>query len=224
MNSMRNTYWNEAGKHQAFVNALEDRCPGIGYTSNVYVNLFLAMSHLYYDAYNNGGCNIEDCYMRDFRHYVEPYLGDKVRLDPFIYGLSNVMETMMDTAIEFIKDKYLDFPVYPCWVNHEKCALSFVDPGGAGDPMAYGKAGWFEVSFGVKDDLLQCYRGYRDITDDVMKQLGADSRRHGTKAPLEQVIHSCEGVSKKEEQSGMREAAKVDAKTERSVSLGEEER
>ena len=35
-----------------------------GTTDNQYMNYFIYMSKLYYDVYNNGACNIEDCYKR----------------------------------------------------------------------------------------------------------------------------------------------------------------
>ena len=165
MSFMDNTYWNSNGKHQAFVDALEDRIPAIGYTSNVHVNLFLAMTHLYYDAYNNGGCNIEDNYMRDYRRHVEPYLGNKVDPQAFIDGNFPKMEAMMDLAIEYIQEKNLDFSLSYRWVNHQERLISMVEPSGDINE----KAAWFKVSFGDLDDLLAWTKGYRDVSDNFVK-------------------------------------------------------
>ena len=165
MAGLKNCYWNGNGRHQAFVEALEERLPGYGYTSNVYVNLFIAMSHLYYDAYNNGGGNIEDCYMRDFQQHIKPYLGDKVDPQAFIYGNDVRMEQMMDIAIAYIQEKNLDFPVYACWVNHMEEKLSMVEPGKDVDT----KGKWHKVTFGDMDEMKEYARTYRDVSEEVVE-------------------------------------------------------
>ena len=172
MSNLENAYWNENGKYQAFVQKLEDRLPAIGYTSNVHVNLFIAMSHLYYDAYNNGGCNIEDCYMQDYQQRIEPYLGDKVDPYAFINGVFVKMEAMMDLAIAHIQEKHLDFPLYFCWVNHNERAISMVEPVG----IEVETDGWFKVSFGDMDDLREWAKGYRDVSDNFVKSPPAQNR------------------------------------------------
>ena len=185
-----NTYWNEKGLFQSFVNMLEPRLPGIGYTSNVYVNIFIAMSHLYYDAYNNGGCNIEDCYMGDFRKHVVLYLDGKVDLDAFIDGNSAKMEAMMNDAIYYIKDKNLEFPLYSCWVNHREQTVSFAQP--PYDIVAQGGwGGWFEITYGDIDDLHSYTKGYRDVTEQFVRQGPAEQ-----KGSLDALIYSCELVNK----------------------------
>lgn len=195
MAGLKNCYWNGNGRYQALVEALEERLPLFGYTSNVYVNLFVAMSHLYYDAYNNGGCNIEDCYMRDYRQRIEPYLGNKVNPDAFIYGNAAQMEQMMDIAIAYIQDKNLDFPVYSCWVNHMERQLSMVEPG-----SDFGtKAEWFKVTFGDMDEMKEYARNYRDVSANFVKsgEDGLDQGVDGATAPeaLDDVIKRCEPVA-----------------------------
>lgn len=182
-----NTYWNEKGFYQDFVNMLEPRLPEIGYTNNVYVNIFIAMSHLYYDACNNGGCNIEDCYMGDFRKHVVTYLGDVVDPDAFIYGNDAKMEASMNAAIFFIKDRNLEFPLYSCWVNHQERAISMVEPFGDIND----KASWFRITYGDIDDLRSFVRGYRDLTEQF-KQRGPENM----KSALDDIIQSCELVNK----------------------------
>jgi len=138
---VENTYWNENGKHQAFLDQASEKMPSIGYTGNPYMNMFIAMSHIYYDAYNNGGCNIEDHYMRDFRRYVHPMLPD-LSVSDFISGREVLMEAAMDRVLEFLKDKPMDFPAYKVWFSYEDKCLSHMEPGEE-DPRV-----WSVLSFG----------------------------------------------------------------------------
>lgn len=149
MFDMKNTYWNKNGKYQRFVDGLEHRTPGHGYTSNVYVNVYLVMAHLYYDAYNNGGGNIQESYAKDFYHRVEPYLGNKVDINAFLNEDFVKMESMMNTAIEFIKDKNLEFPIYSFWCNHDIQTVSDYKPIGELAEKGY----WFEATFGEPEEL-----------------------------------------------------------------------
>lgn len=68
------TYWNHEGKYQEWVNKIEETTPSMYDTDNKYMNIFLAFSNIYYDIYNNGGGNIEDCYM-DKVSIIEDFLG-----------------------------------------------------------------------------------------------------------------------------------------------------
>lgn len=164
MFDMKNTYWNNNGKYQEFIDGLTDRTPGHGYTCNVYANIYLAMTHLYYDAYNNGGGNIEDNYAKDFHIRVEPYLGDKVKLKAFLDVDSEKMEDMVNIALEFIKDKNLEFPIYSFWCNHEAKMISEHKPEGEIAEKGY----WFELTFGEPEEMDKyktswCSK-YQDVT------------------------------------------------------------
>lgn len=55
---MEKTYWNSLGKYQDEVDRINKLVPSRGRTDNRYMNLFLVASNLYYDMYNNDGCNI----------------------------------------------------------------------------------------------------------------------------------------------------------------------
>lgn len=96
---MEKSYWNNNGKYQKFVNRINKIMPDWGYTENKYMNLFIDISKLYYDCYNNGGCNIKDFYMDrvanvkkyinlDIRRFIreEKYREDKTS-QVFIYLL-----------------------------------------------------------------------------------------------------------------------------------------
>lgn len=187
MFDMKNTYWNNNGKYQDFINELTDRTPGHGYTSNVYANIYLVMAHLYYDAYNNGGGNIEDAYAKDFRYRVEPYLGDKVKIKAFLDVDSAKMEDMVNIAFEFIKDKNLEFPIYSFWCNHEAQMISEHKPEGELAEKGY----WFELTFGEPEEMDKYKTNWcskyqdvsvdksvevRDFLDDVIKDCAAQVR------------------------------------------------
>lgn len=171
MNDFKKTYWNKNGKHQRFVDGLEHRTPGHGYTSNVYANIYLVMAHLYVDAYNNGGGNIQDCYAGDFRTRVEPYLGDKVKINAFITEDFSKMEAMMNTVIEFIKDKNLDFPIYSFWCNHEAQAISASKPVGELADKGY----WFEASFGEPEEMERFKKDWCSKYVDLTREFPLDN-------------------------------------------------
>ncbi len=163
---MEHCYWDDTGKYQKLANELDEKAPMFGYTSNTYVNLYLAMVHLYYDAYNNGGVNIADCYMPDLRNNVIPHLPN-ISAYPFIHCKYETMEQMMDQALEYIRDKDLSFPVYTVWFNHDRGLLSHVQP--PADKLD----GWAAVTFGEKDLLNDyCTRRmgnshFHDVTEEV---------------------------------------------------------
>lgn len=162
-----NTYWSGNGKHQEFAEQLTDKLPNFGYTSNVFMNLFIAMTHVYYDAYNNGSCNIDDCYAADFEHFVSPYLPD-IDLDDFRGVLESRMEESMDKMFEYLEGKPLDFPVYTTWFSFEENSISHIEPHFAGAQ----EAGWHPVTFGMEDEQAdwckkQLSNGRQDVSFDI---------------------------------------------------------
>ena len=168
---MENTYWNGCGKHQDFLEQLEEKAPGHGFTSNVFMNLHLTMANLYYDAYNNGGGNIEECYARYYAQNVQPYLPD-IRLEPFLNCDFPVMEQMMDRALEYLQDKPLDFPLYTVWLNGKGDEFSHIEPV---FPEAQ-QEGWRPVTFGMEDELNK-WCSVRGFTDrDVSYEIEAKNK------------------------------------------------
>ena len=167
---MEHTYWNHQGKHQQFLDQLESRTPHFGYTSNVYVNLLLTMSHLYYDAYNNGGGNIYDgVYTRQFRSFVEPHLNKQVDLDTFSSCLYDKMETMMDLALEYISDKDLSFPVYTVWLDTAGNTMSRADP----SESDTNSSKWTPVTFGSPEELEKWFSLRKSSTKDITQEIQA---------------------------------------------------
>lgn len=164
---MENTHWSGNGKYQEFARQLTDLQPNYGYTSNVFMNLFIAMTHVYYDAYNNGGCNINDNYAPDFEHFVSPYLPD-IDLDDFRHECFALMEQSMDKMFQYLEGKPLDFPVYTTWFNFKENAISHIEPHFDGAK----EVGWSPVTFGMEDEQAdwckkQLSNGRKDVSFDI---------------------------------------------------------
>lgn len=136
------TYWEGTGMYEEQVTVLNAAMPSIGYTDNVNMNLFIAMSHLYYDAYNNGGCNIEDCYDKDFHLYVEP-VAPFVVLEDFAECRFSKMEKQMDKVLEYLKDKSISHTVYTVWDNFDEKKVSQTEQT---------EPGWAAVTFGSEKE------------------------------------------------------------------------
>lgn len=54
---MANTYWNHNGKHQLLSDALQHLIPATGKSDVAHIELLRCLNNVYYDIYNNGGCN-----------------------------------------------------------------------------------------------------------------------------------------------------------------------
>ena len=48
---MKQIYWNRQGKHQKWVDEINETTPDMYYTENKYMNVFIAMNNIYYDVY-----------------------------------------------------------------------------------------------------------------------------------------------------------------------------
>lgn len=187
---MEKSYWNEAGKHQAFCDIALDKAPSFGYTSNIYLNSLIAMSHLYYDAYNNGGCNIEDVYQRDFNTYVKPLFPNFDILD-FIYGNEMKMEQTMDRLLEYLQDKPLDYEVYSIWWSYNDKVLTRVEPTDKSGPE------FSPVTFGNPETLNRwcaeqiAFCHVKDITDEVtLKNKAIEEASLGKESVLPELCYS----------------------------------
>ncbi|MEC3269816.1 MULTISPECIES: hypothetical protein [Bacillus cereus group] len=146
---MENTYWNSNGKYQKELDNLRGLMPGIGMTSNQYMNLYITASKVYYDVHNNGGCNLADCYDKKIRDYIMPFSDDikslrlNVQMKTLIKNFENEkkLEAFMDEIILYLQDKDLTckkYIVFHDWKNKELCMSE--------------KEGFKEVSFGNKED------------------------------------------------------------------------
>ena len=166
---MENTYWNETGKHQSFISEALDKAPSFGFTNNSYLNALISLSNLYYDTYNNGGCNIDDRYIRDFKKHAESFVSHSV-LCSFVNENHAEMERNMDLFLEYLKDKSLDYDAYNVWISYDDKCFSLVKP-----PENDGKQ-WTPVTFGdIAVRSCWCsdqemFLGFRDITAVIESQ------------------------------------------------------
>lgn len=146
---MENTYWNENGKHQKEVEKLNKLLPSNGMTKNMYMNLFITVSNVYYDVYNNDGCNLADCYEDVIREYIMPFADDikslrlNVQMKTLIRNFKNEtkLERFMDEVVLYLQDKDLNFEMLQVFFSNEKEELS-----------KNMKEGFSDVTFGLQED------------------------------------------------------------------------
>ena len=124
---MKNTYWNNNGKHQQEIEKLNLLMPDFEYTGNQYIDLFITMSHVYYRVYNDGD-SIFDSEDR-VEKYVKPF---EKEIDFKVYKdyKGKELEQLIDRIIEFIRDKDLNYTEYAVYVNHDTKQLSMVEKEG----------------------------------------------------------------------------------------------
>ncbi|MDX5808477.1 MULTISPECIES: hypothetical protein [Bacillus cereus group] len=146
---MENTYWNSNGNHQEELNRINSLKPSWGMTTNKHMNLFITASKVYYDVYNNGGCNLSDCYEEKIREFIIPFADDikSLRLDVQVKTLiknfnnKKKLERFMDEVILYLQDKDLNFKILRVFFNYKKEELS-----------KNNKEGFLEISFGLQNE------------------------------------------------------------------------
>lgn len=90
------------------------------------MNLFIRVSCIYYDVYNNGECNLNP-YIEDIKKYVLPF-NDEFRMNfdtedkKIIRSLKNkrILENVMNRVLELVKDEDLTYTIYEVYYNREK--------------------------------------------------------------------------------------------------------
>lgn len=145
---MMNSYWGNYGKYQKELDKLNELTPDCGMTENKYINLFLTISNIYYDVYNNGGCNLRDNYPKRIENYLAPFSDElktlrlNVTLNTLIKNFKNEekLEAFMDEVIMYLQDKDLEYKMYTVFFNHETEELSKVE-----------KEGFNRITFGLED-------------------------------------------------------------------------
>lgn len=148
---MKKSYWTGNGRHQDTVTNLEGLIPNIGYTSSKWLNVFICLGKLYHDYYNNGGGNIEDCYLQYVDLYIRP-LFPAFDVTPFISGPDTAVERQMDIVLNVlgrVSAEEFQVEVFHLWFNDRDKLLSF-DPISKGDSLSE----WHEVTFGSQRDQL----------------------------------------------------------------------
>lgn len=148
---MEKSYFNGTGYYQDIVSKLERLTPNIGYTSSKWLNVFICLGKLYHDYYNNGGGNIEDCYLRDVELYIRP-LFPAFNVTPFIDGPEEAVERQMDIVLNVlgrVSDNEFQTELFSLWFNDQDKLLSF-DPVSKAD----GLPEWHKVTFGSQKHQL----------------------------------------------------------------------
>lgn len=172
---MKNTYWNHNGKYQAQVDEIEKLVPSFGYTYNPKMNLFLLISHLYYDAYNNGGGNIADCYTTDYEKYIPEDLRQIIKLEHFADVRRDKIENAMDIVLEHLHGADLHYPVFSLWRNNKAKQYCFTEQTGEH---------WFPVTFGSIVEKISYAR-------DMEKSLGYCRLTLPKKSPFKEIPALC---------------------------------
>ena len=151
MEMLKKSYWEGTGKHEELLTKLKKASPDWGYTGNGYLDCYIAFAHLYYDAYNNGGGNIKDCYKKDVKRYILPLFSD---FDWHIfYNCQHAeMEEWGDRIIERVANEDIRYLIWQVDFNEQAQELRMHDPvicsaenAGSFEEKA---EGWSSITFG----------------------------------------------------------------------------
>jgi hypothetical protein len=125
---MKKTYWNRQGKYQEWVDEISATMPDMYYTDNKYMNVFIAMSNIYYDIYNNGGCNIQDGCYKDALKYIHGFIGkfnSRTAIKDYDY-----LEDKANEVFEKLMEKDLSFENHGFWNNGRDSKVSMNEQSG----------------------------------------------------------------------------------------------
>lgn len=149
MADMTNTYWNNEGKHQEAVERLNEQAPSWGMTDNKFMNLFIVASTVYYDVYNNGGCNLKDSFSERVETYLLPFEGElkslrlNVKMETLFRNFKNSdkLERFLDEVVLYLQDKDLSYDKHSIYFDNVKEELSRTEI-----------EGYMVITFGNKED------------------------------------------------------------------------
>jgi len=68
---IKNKYWNSKGKYQKEYDKLWKSVPDSGECEDEDLEILRINSKLYYDYYNNGFCNLYDCFKRELETFLD---------------------------------------------------------------------------------------------------------------------------------------------------------
>ena len=101
-------YWNGDGKYQDWYDKIADTMPSMYDTDNSNMNLFIYMSRLYYDIYNNGGANVSDS--KKYQKEIDAIASivKKFRISKAIID-HTYLEECTNMVFQYLQDKDLSF-------------------------------------------------------------------------------------------------------------------
>lgn len=127
------TYWNGNGKYQEWVDKINETMPSMYNTDNKYMNVFIAMSNIYYEIYNNGGGNIVDGCYTDSLKLIHRFIGkfnSRTAMNDLKY-----LEEKTNEVFEKLMDKDLSFVNHGFWNEWRERKISMTEQ--VGDDWAY---------------------------------------------------------------------------------------
>ena len=131
-------YWNSNGKYQEWVDKVLKTMPDMYSTDNEYMNIFIEMSNLYYDIYNNGGCNFRADKVERIKSIVKGFKISKARTD------HEYLEDAANHVFEFLMDKDLSFENHGFWNEWNKHLLSLSEKTGED---------WIYITCGTQENM-----------------------------------------------------------------------
>lgn len=135
-------YWNGEGKYQEWVDKVNKTIPDMYYTDNEYMNVFIAMSNIYYEIYNNGGCNIMDGSYKDELKVIHGFIG-KFNSRTAMNDL-NYLEDKTNEVFEKLMEKDLSFKNYGFWNEWKERKISMSEQVGEN---------WIYITCGTKENV-----------------------------------------------------------------------
>lgn len=150
-------YWENSGKYQVKANQLQQNMPTMGKTNNEKYNAFIGMVNVYYDVYNNGGCNLSNTRMQDGIKDVKKILKQfNVRrvVTDFAY-----LESKMDELLEKIDVADCQYKAYVFWNEWRQRKVSKTPQTGAD---------WSGIVFGTEKAMQDEYQnrircGFKEV-------------------------------------------------------------
>jgi hypothetical protein len=141
------TYWNSNGKYQKFVDEKLKTIPDMYFTDNEYMNLFIEINNLYYDIYNNGGCNFRLDKVTRIKSVIKNFKISKAISD------YDYLEEITDRIFEYLMDKDLTFENYGFWNEWKNRLISLNKHEGEN---------WSYITCGTKDNMKKEFKIRQD--------------------------------------------------------------
>lgn len=116
MVNYENTYWCEKGKYQKQYDSIKHFVPDSGKSDNPAIELLRCMGNIYYDVYNNGGCNF-DIRHEEIKHLNKFMLYQGIEIDwlglDYKHDPNKVWEDEYEYE-EYDDNNYFDFTQKTC--------------------------------------------------------------------------------------------------------------